>query len=557
MVPEPGPVAEGEPPDFVAPSCSLEAILDAIPFPLHLKAPDGRVLTCNRAFEEATGRSRRELAGTTARDFMLLQEAEDITRRDRERLLDGGSGSFLTSVTTPGRGVLELQVHKALLRGRDGAPAGIATTIEDVTERRRAEKELRRSQELLATITSHVTDLMAIVDQDGRRLFSSPSYQTILGYPPDELAAGPPLALVHPEDQPRVREALAAVIEQHIPQAAEYRLRHREGRWLFFETRINPVFPEPGQPFRALIVARDITGRKAAEQERQQMEIQLRHAQKLEFLGSMAAGIAHEINTPTQYIGDNATFLNEVLPGLLDCVDGQRRFLLHLRDRQALPAGGAELLEQITRLDLDYLAEEVPKAIRQTLDGVARVSTIVRAMKDFAHPGGEAKTATDLNAAIRSTLLVSRSEWKYVATLETDLDPGLPLVPCVPGEINQAVLNLVVNAAHAIEEQLGQRNSGQLGLIRISTRRLEDEVRISVSDTGAGIPEAIRDRIFEPFFTTKPIGRGTGQGLAIVYAVVVDRHGGRVTLDTETGRGTTFHLHLPLPAQEHRTGQAE
>jgi signal transduction histidine kinase len=276
------------------------------------------------------------------------------------------------------------------------------------------------------------------------------------------------------------------------------------------------------------------------------MEVQLRHAQKLESIGSLAAGIAHEINTPTQYIGDNTTFLGGALPGVLACLGAQRRYLLHLQSRGPLPEEAAGILKQIQDLDLDYLTEEIPKAIRQTLDGIARVAAIVSAMKDFSHPGSEGKTLSDLNKAIESTLTVSRNEWKYVARLETDLDPSLPPVLCLQGEINQAILNLVVNASHAIDEALGGRHTGALGTIRVATRRVGQEVEISVADTGKGIPETLRERIFEPFFTTKPVGKGTGQGLAIVHAVVVEKHGGRVVVDSELGRGTTFRLFLPL-----------
>jgi PAS domain S-box-containing protein len=415
-----------------------------------------------------------------------------------------------------------------------------------VTDQKQAEDDLRRSQALLATITEHLTDLVAIIDADGRRLYTSPSYQTALGYSAEALDAAPPLALVHPEDRPNILRTLANVIGQGVNVVTEYRLRHQDGQWLCFESRVNPIGQAPAPRSLALLVSRDITARRAAERDRQQMEVQLRHAQKLESIGSLAAGIAHEINTPTQYIGDNASFLGETLPGVLDCLQAQRRFLLDLEAQGALPPGARQLLERIEGLDLDYLAAEMPKAVREALDGVTRVATIVRAMKDFSHPGGEGKALTNLNKAIESTLLVSRNEWKYVARLETDLDPALPRVPCWPGEINQAVLNLVVNAAHAIEESLGGRHTGQLGVIRVVTRQEGPEVRISVSDTGTGIPEPIRDRIFEPFFTTKPVGKGTGQGLAIVHAVVVEKHGGRVALDTELGQGTTFHLFLPL-----------
>ena len=189
----------------------------------------------------------------------------------------------------------------------------------------------------------------------------------------------------------------------------------------------------------------------------------------------------------------------------------------------------------------------MPQAIRQSLEGTERVAKIVRAMKEFSHPGVEEKTAIDLNRAIESTVTVSRNEWKYVAEVVTDLDPDLPLVRCLPGDLNQAVLNLVVNAAHAIEKRREvERNVDQLGHIAVSTRRVGDQVELRVADDGTGIPADVLPRIFDPFFTTKPVGKGTGQGLAITYSVVVEKHGGTIDVETESGRGTTFILRLPL-----------
>jgi PAS domain S-box-containing protein len=348
--------------------------------------------------------------------------------------------------------------------------------------------------------------------------------------------------------------------EQEIIRTGQSKLNLEEmetwsdGRVTWCSTSKAPFRDEQGRIIGTFGISRDITEQKAAERERQAMEVQLRHAQKLESIGSMAAGIAHEINTPIQYIGDNTSFLGGTLPTLLARMDALRRYLLDLQARQALPAPGAELLDQIAALDLDYLAKEIPLAIRQTQDGVSRVAVIVNAMKDFSHPGGEGKILADLNKAIESTLTVSRNEWKYLAKLETDLDPALPAVPCLLGEFNQVLLNLVVNAAHAIEEALGGRNTGALGTIKVSTHQVGHEVRISISDTGKGIPENIRGRIFEPFFTTKPVGKGTGQGLAIAHAVL-EKHGGRITVESEVGRGTCFHLFLPLGTQD--LGQTE
>ena len=196
------------------------------------------------------------------------------------------------------------------------------------------------------------------------------------------------------------------------------------------------------------------------------------------------------------------------------------------------------------RADTGYLLEEIPKAIEQSLEGVTRVSTLVRAMKEFSHPGTKEKIPLDLNRAIESTTTVTRNEWKYLADLETEFDPSLPMIPCHVGEFNQVILNLIINAAHAIADVIGKEGSTK-GKIKIETRNCPEWAEIRIQDTGSGIPEKVRARIFDPFFTTKEIGKGTGQGLAIARSVVVDKHGGSIHFETEVGKGTTFIIRLP------------
>jgi PAS domain S-box-containing protein len=282
---------------------------------------------------------------------------------------------------------------------------------------------------------------------------------------------------------------------------------------------------------------------------RRALEAQLRQAQKLESVGQLAAGIAHEINTPMQYVGDNVRFLQDAYIAAGRLLES----LLALQqtgpnaDRTALTQ---TIVEEVDRLELEYLHAEIPRAIQQSLDGLQHVSRIVKAMKDFSHPGSDAKVAVDLNRAIETTLIVAQNELKYVADTETQLDPDLPLVPCLPGEINQVLLNLLINAAHAIGDVVRSDGGPARGRITVTTRCVERAVEIRVRDTGTGIPADLHQRIFEPFFTTKPVGRGTGQGLALAHAVVVHRHGGRIWFETESGRGTTFVVRLPIENEE-------
>jgi PAS domain S-box-containing protein len=276
----------------------------------------------------------------------------------------------------------------------------------------------------------------------------------------------------------------------------------------------------------------DISMLKQTLEERDRLEDNLRQAQKLEAIGQLAAGIAHEINTPTQYVGDNLRFLKESF--------GELDSLL----TQLVKVGGAPAGKLLGDADFDYLKEEIPRALNQSLEGVDRVAKIVRAMKEFSHPARE-KTATDLNRAIQSTITVASNEWKYVAEVEMDLDANLPSVHCSPAEFNQVVLNMVVNAAHAIGDVVGDGAKGK-GKIRVKTRPDGEWAVIEISDSGCGMPPHIQQRIFDPFFTTKEVGKGTGQGLAIAHNVVVDKHGGTIKVSSTPGQGTTFIIRLPI-----------
>ena len=291
-----------------------------------------------------------------------------------------------------------------------------------------------------------------------------------------------------------------------------------------------------------------ITG--ADTTERRNLEEQLRQAQKLEAIGQLAAGIAHEINTPTQFVSDNTTFLKDSWPAINAILRAAQAVHAECGAGGVVPETIAQLGKSMSEAsDLDYLLGEVPRAIDQSLDGLQRVAKIVRAMKEFSHPGAEDKHALDINRAIETTVTVARNEWKYVAEVKTNFDARLPMVPCLAGEFNQVILNLLINAAHAIRDVVGDGANGK-GAITITTKREGDWAEIRIQDSGTGIPEAIRGRIFEPFFTTKEVGKGTGQGLALAHTVIVKKHAGQIWFDSEMGKGTTFFLRLPLTSAD-------
>ena len=408
--------------------------------------------------------------------------------------------------------------------------------------------ELHKSEAHFRVIAENIADLIAVVDERGAHTYHSPSFEKVLGLSPTELSQMPAAAHIHPEDQLKVLLATQGVFETGVGRTLEYRMKHRDGSWRALEAHANPVRNDLGMTEHLVMVARDITLRR-------QMEVRLQHAQKMESIGQLAAGIAHEINTPTQYIGDNSQFVQDSFRDLTAYLAEQSRLLLAAaREGRISPELVAEIAAAALAADLEYVLTEIPRAIEQSLEGVHRIAKIVGAMKEFSHPGSGEKTTIDLNRAIESTLTVAGNEWKHVADLVTDFEPALPLVRCFPGEFNQVILNLVVNASHAIADALAAGRGGR-GRITVTTRADGDWAEVRVADTGTGIPEEIRRKIFDPFFTTKGVGKGTGQGLAIAHSVVVDKHGGELRLESAVGQGTTFIIRLPLrlPAADGRT----
>jgi len=282
------------------------------------------------------------------------------------------------------------------------------------------------------------------------------------------------------------------------------------------------------------------------------LQSELAEATQLAAVGRLSAGIAHEINTPLQYIGDNVNFLQEGFIGLLPLVAEATRFCTNAASGETSERPVELLVRACRDADVDYLTGEIPIAVGQSLEGVSHVTAIVKAMKEFCHPGRREKVYTDINRAIDVTITIARNEWKYVADVTTELDPDLPNVLCLAGDINQVLLNLIVNAAHAVGDVVDEARD-EKGSIVVSTTRINGSVEIRVRDTGCGIPDPVRDRLFDPFFTTKEAGKGTGQGLAIVRKVV-DDHFGSIEFETTVGVGSTFIIRLPIDGDAEKEG---
>ena len=416
----------------------------------------------------------------------------------------------------------------------------LAALTEENAEWRRTEEGLHRLLRQTEQMLTSIPSILIGLDESGRIMTWNAMSERAFGRPKSQALDRSLADLGLDWDWPRVEAAMAECRrERSTVRVDDVNYVDGEERERFLGISVNAIQSYGEETMGLLLIAADVTERRKAE-------AQMAHRQKLESIGQLAAGVAHEINTPIQYIGDNTRFLQQCFDDLVPVLDVFER--LAAADT-VTPALVREAQDAARRADLEYLRAETPQAIAQTLEGIDRVTQIVKAMKEFSHPGGEGKVPLDLNRALESTLTVARNEWKYVADVETDLDPDLPTVPGLPGDLNQVFLNMIVNAAHAIGDVVGD-GADRRGLIRVSTRALEDCAEVRFQDTGSGIPEAIRARIFDPFFTTKEVGRGTGQGLAICHIVVVDKHAGSIQVASEVGVGTTFTIRLPLKAAE-------
>ncbi len=418
-------------------------------------------------------------------------------------------------------------------------PRELHIAIEIALYRHAAEGELAKVHEQNAQLLAAVPTVLIGVDGDGRVVHWNRQAEAIFGAKAEEIVGKPfqqsPLRWSWERIQAEVARCCS---ERRAVSLKELRYARPDGREGFLNVTISPYLSDNGDKSGFLVAAEEVTEYKI-------LQHQLMQAQKLESIGQLAAGIAHEINTPTQFIGDNTRFLREAFAGLLGVMERYRALKEAARSGQVSPELIAAVEDKEEEADLDYLTQEIPLAIEQSMEGIERVAHIVQAMRAFSHPGGQEMTAVDLNKAVETTVTVARNEWKYVADVELQLDSTLPHVQGLPNEINQVILNMLLNAAHAIKDVVGSRPERK-GKITIRTQRTNGWAEIHISDTGTGIPAAIRHRIFDPFFTTKEVGKGTGQGLAIAHSVIVDRHKGAITFETEEGKGTTFVIRLPI-----------
>jgi len=512
----------------------LSMAVEQSPVSILITDPKGKISYVNRKFTEITGYAPEEVMGVNPRILNSRQTPAELYHDLWSTISQGREwrGEFCNRKKNG-----EIYWETATIRPIT-SPQGIITHFlaikEDITERRLTQETLKASEKRYRLLFERNLAGVIRTTSEGRVLQCNQAAARMFGYEsPDELLLLSSADLYY--DASESTMVMAQLKAKGIITNLELKCRHKGGDPLWIIANFNFVDDDSaaGKIVEGILV--DITERNA-------LESQLRQAQKLESVGQLAAGIAHEVNTPTQFVSDNLTFLRDAWQTIFGLLGVYRNAIESAAG--ALPPQIAISIDKAAQnCDFEFLATEVPRAIDQGLDGSRRIAEIVRAMKEFSHPDLANKTAADLNQAIESTITVARSEWKYVATIFTDFDRSLPPVMCYLGDINQVILNLLVNAAHAIGEKSGET---QMGQITVRTRQKGPFAEIAVSDTGTGIPEGIRARIFDPFFTTKDVGKGTGQGLALAHNVIVRKHGGKLRFETAMGKGSTFLIELPI-----------
>jgi PAS domain S-box-containing protein len=496
-----------------------------------IKDSEGRYVFASPAMQRQLSPSGRPLEGLSDSDLLPAEIVASLRAKDLHVLKTGGIHESVDDAPEID-GVRRSWFSIRFPVVGAGGPLVGGMSLE-ITRYRQAEREKQEAQAEFQQTLDAIADMIFVKAPHSRLLWANRAFREFHGMSNDELL-GMVEASFTPPDQTLqyVRDDLQVFqTGQPLDTRDEPMTRH-DGKVVRVHTVKSPIFDVSGKVVKIVGVARDISDRRA-------LELELRQSQKLEAVGRLASGIAHEINTPIQFVGNHNAFVRDAFGDLIRLCASYRAFV----DKAAAGSIDAQALEEVRAVeaeaDMDYVVETLPRAFDAIAEGVSRVAGLVRAMKEFGHPDRSDRVPADLNRALQNTLTIVASELRDVADVAIDL-AELPTVPCAVGEMNQVFMNLLVNAAHAISDAGRSR-----GTIRVTSQVVGDDVVIAIGDTGGGIPEAIRHKLFEPFFTTKEVGRGTGQGLAISRSVL-EKHGGSLTFETEIGVGTTFHVRLPI-----------
>ncbi len=509
------------------------SIINSVSVLIMVIKPDGRIVNFNRFCELVSGYKKHEIRNLNDLKKLHLPEEEDNLQRYLYNVIQGIEQDNIELIwRTKDKRIKIIHWSSNLIKKQDKVDY-IIMNGNDITDIKRSEQLLIDREVQYRSLVQNLTIgiFRSTGIESGRFLQANKALADMLEYDSlnELLSQNESDIYVNPSDR---AELLKDAIKTGEIQKKEILLKKKSGANMWVLLNAKTVYDDYGNFKWIDAFIEDIT-------EIRKLEQQLIQSQKMEAIGQLAAGIAHEINTPTQFVSDNLNFIKDSFEAMLKITKAMTDFVEDKLSSEAVN----DLSNLKNNVDFNFIVDEVPLAIKQSQEGLDRISTIIRAMKDFSHPANEDIKTMELNHMLESTLTVARNEWKYYCDIETELDPTNPTINCYPGELNQAFLNLIVNASHAIKDKV--KESGQKGKITISTKALEQYVLIEISDTGIGIPPENKSKLFNPFFTTKEPGKGTGQGLSIVHHSIVQKHKGSIDVESEFGIGTKFIIRLP------------
>ncbi len=513
---------------------AFEAFTRPLPGAWWVKNSAGVFLYANGVAEATLGVAAGGAVGKTGYDFLPRDVAETLRGHDEQVLRTGESLEVIEQIED-GQGSVRSWLSAKFPMRVDDEPcaAGFAMEITKVVGAK------RDADGMLQQILDAITDMILVKGPNSRLEWANKAFLSVYGMTNAQLQGLLDAPFAEPDlTQQYVKDDLQVFTSGLPLEIHEEPMIRHDGKVLTCHTVKSPIFDSRGRVTKTVAVIRDTT-------ERKRLEVELRHAQKLESVGRLSSGIAHEINTPIQFVSDEAHFVRGALKALLPLCEQYRALIVKCERGGVTAEDIAAIHRAEEHAKLGFVLDNIPPALDAILEGTKRVAALVQSMKEFANPDAGEREFADINHALRTSATICANETKYVADVEMNLGV-LPPVCCYVSELNQVFVNLLVNAAQAIGSRI--EGTKQRGKITIATRHVGADVIVSIRDTGTGIPEAIRSKIFEPFFTTKEVGQGTGQGLALARLIVVDKHQGSLTYETEVGSGTTFDVRIPVNA---------
>lgn len=502
---------------------------------------DGKATEVNAALCSILGREKSELVGANPSEFLPLEQFES-NRPIFETL---ATGRYEINLEHKSGKHIPCLYHATELKDRNGNPDGLVGLITDITELREREAKSQEHAENIGSLLDSLSVGVLLIDDSGCIKLFNESCEQMFGFNRDDLIGEQAETLIcqknRPEFENYISPSTPRISRSHT---IELLAQRKDGSSFPIEFGANEVIIDCQIMLACAIL--DITVRIQEQKRRRELENEITQTSKLEAVGQLAGGIAHEINTPIQFVGDNLAYLETEFETIIPLLSKLNQSVNQDSAKKPTELDASALQELLEPIDFEFILSDIPLAIEQSRSGVKDVSQIILAMKEFSHPSAEQKESYNLARAIENTITISKSEWKNHAEIELKIAEDLPEIRCAPGAINQVLLNIVVNAAHAIEAA----RTDTLGTITVRAFHENDTACIHISDTGTGISEEHKSKIFDPFFTTKDVGKGTGQGLAIAWDIVVKKHRGTLEVESSEGVGTTFKIHLPVNSKK-------